>query len=101
MIAHLWVSISYPLTHTVYLLKLSYLAGSKSVSIHPCDPEAMTITTLEGVASASSKKKQAWHLQNMKNRNGNAYNLVSVGEMLCHTNPKKIMGAILLIDKRR
>ena len=46
-----WVHISSPLTHMVYLLPFSsYLAGPKSVSSRPSDPETMTNIALEATA---------------------------------------------------
>ena len=43
------------LTHMVYLLPLlSYLAGSKSVSTCPSDPDTMTNTALEAIVSSNS-----------------------------------------------
>ena len=60
-IAHLWVPISSPLTHMVYLLPfLSYLAGSKRVAARPSDPDTMTNTTLESIASSSGKNETQW-----------------------------------------
>ena len=55
--AHPWVSISSPSTHVVYLLPffLSYLAGSKSVSARPPDPDTITNTALEVTDSSSGK----------------------------------------------
>ena len=55
-----WVPISFPLTCMVYLLQfLSYLAGSKSVSVRPSprpfDPDTMTNTTVEAIASLGGK----------------------------------------------
>ena len=50
-------SIGSPLTHTVYLLPfLDYLAGSKSISARPSDPDTISHTTLEAIASRSDKK---------------------------------------------
>ena len=49
-------SISSPLTHVVCRLPfLSYLAGFKSVSANPFDPDTMTKTALEATASSSDK----------------------------------------------
>ena len=53
-----------PLTHMVYLLPfLSYLAGPQKhfrpptrPSVHPSDPETMTISVLEATASSCGKK---------------------------------------------
>ena len=57
-IAHPWVPISSPLTHIVYLVPfLSYLAGSKSVSTRPSDPDTMTNTALKAFASSNSKNR--------------------------------------------
>ena len=53
-IARPCVPISFTLTHMVYLLPyLSYLAGSKGVSARPSDPDTMTNTVLEAIASSS------------------------------------------------
>ena len=42
-VARPWVPITSSLTHMVYLVPfLSYLAGSKSVSARPSDPDTMT-----------------------------------------------------------
>ena len=55
-IAHPLLPISFPLTHMVYLLPLfSYLAGFKGVSVRPSDPDTMTNTGLEVIASVSGK----------------------------------------------
>ena len=54
-IAHPWVPISSPFTHIFYLLSfLSYLAGSKSVSVQP---RYDANTDLEATASSSGKNK--------------------------------------------
>ena len=56
-IARPWVPISSLLTHIVYLLpSLSHLAGPKSVSARPSDPDTMTNTALEATASSSGNK---------------------------------------------
>ena len=56
LIACPWVPTSSPLTHKVYLLPfLSYLADSKSISARPSDPDMMTSTALEAIASSSGK----------------------------------------------
>ena len=63
LLAVVWLQfiISSPLTrHVVCLLPFSsYLAGSKSVSarpsVHPSDPDAMTNTAQEAIASSSGK----------------------------------------------
>ena len=51
-----WVPVSYPMTHMVYLLPLlSHLAGSTSVpSARPTDPDTMTNTVLEAIASRAA-----------------------------------------------
>ena len=59
-VARPWAPISAPLTYVVYLLPFfSYLAGAKSLSArpsaHPSDPDAMTNTALEAIASSSGK----------------------------------------------
>ena len=57
-IARPWVPIGSPLPHMVYLLPFtSYLAGSKSVSVLPSDPDTMTNTTLEAFALSSGKNR--------------------------------------------
>ena len=52
--------ISSPLIHMVYLVPfVSYLAGSKSVpSVRPSDPDTMTHTAQEAIASSSDKRAQ-------------------------------------------
>ena len=55
-----WVPISSALTQMVYLVPLlSYLVGSKSVSVRPSarpsDPDIMTNTALEAIASSRGK----------------------------------------------
>ena len=53
-VARPWVPISPRLTHVVYLLPfLSHLADCKSVSARPPDPDTMTNTALETIASSS------------------------------------------------
>ena len=55
-VAPAWIPISSPLTQMVYLLPfLSYLAGSKSVSVRPPDLDTMRNTVLEAIASPSGK----------------------------------------------
>ena len=50
------VPISSPLAHVAYLLTfLSYLAGSKIVSVRPTDLDTMTNIALEATASPSGK----------------------------------------------
>ena len=53
---YMWVPISSPLTHMVYLLPFySYLAGSRSVSASPPVHDTMTNTALEANATSSGK----------------------------------------------
>ena len=59
-IARQLVPIGALLTHVVYLLPfLNYLAGSKSVSVRlpilPYDPDTMTNTALEAIASSNGE----------------------------------------------
>ena len=42
---------------------LSYLAGSKSVSARPSDPDTITNTALEAIASSSGKTRSAEYVQ--------------------------------------
>ena len=60
-IARPWVSIIDPDRHIAYLLPfLSYLAGSRNVSarqpVGPGDPDTMTNTAVEAVASSSDNE---------------------------------------------
>ena len=69
MLEHMWVFLvelpfysppmgSYQLPVDTYGLSLtvgSYLAGSKSDSVHPSDGDTMTIIALEAIASSSDK----------------------------------------------
>ena len=50
-IARPWVSITFPLTHVIVPV-LTYLAGSNRISVRLSDPDTMTITALETVASS-------------------------------------------------
>ena len=54
-IARPWVPISSSLTHGLSFAVLNYLAGSKSVSARPPDPDTMTNAALEAIASSSGK----------------------------------------------
>ena len=65
-IASPWVANSSLLTHMVHLLPfLSYLAGSKSVSVRP---HTMSNTALEAIASSSGKNRMRNNERDIKNQ---------------------------------
>ena len=74
LLARSWVPITSTLTHMVYLLPfLSYLAGFKSVSTYPSDPDRITNTALEAITLSSSNDSLARRRQVNENNKRYTY----------------------------